>query len=273
MRDRVVLETLYYDFPADGVALITLNRPESGNAVVPETARDLGTALDDLEQDTRVRAAVLTGAGKVFCAGADLIALQAYLDEELETREEPLNARVLFPIVHRLAGSRLPFVAAVNGAATAGGLDIALACDLRLASSRARLGETYVRLGLTAATGGSWFLPRLVGSGTAAQLALTGDLVDAATAASIGLVNEVVEPEDLLPAALALAGRIALRPRHAVEATKNALRQSWSHDLVSATTAGFWAVSALFRNADLREGVAAALEKREPRFNRLDTAT
>jgi enoyl-CoA hydratase len=156
VRDRVVLETQYYEFPADGVALITLNRPEFGNAVVPETARDLGAALDDLEQDTGVRAAVLTDAGKVFRAGADLFALQAFLDDELETREEPLNARVFFPIVHRLAGSRLPFVAAINGAATAGGLDIALACDLRLASSRARLGETYVRLGLTAATGGSW---------------------------------------------------------------------------------------------------------------------
>jgi enoyl-CoA hydratase len=270
VRNKVVLDTVHYDFPADGVAVLTLNRPESGNAVVPETAADLRTALDDLEADVTVRALVLTGAGKVFCAGADLDLMQHYLDHELATAEEPLNARVLFPIVHRIAASRLPVVAAINGGATAGGLDLALACDLRIASSRAKLGETYIRLGLTPATGGTWFLPRLVGSAMAAELALTGDIVDAARALEIGLVNRVVSPEELLPAAIELAGRIAARPRHAVEATKNALRQSWSHDLVSSTTAGFWAVSALFRTADLREGVAAVREKREPQFNRLD---
>ncbi|MTD17097.1 enoyl-CoA hydratase [Nakamurella sp. YIM 132087] len=268
LRSRVELATLFYEFPCDGVAVVTLNRPGSGNAVVPESAADLDAALDDLEADTSVRAVVLTGAGTVFCAGADLDLLQHHLDHVVEVTEEPLNARVLFPVVHRLAGSRLPVIAAINGGATAGGLDLALACDLRIASTRAKLGETYVRIGLTPGTGGTWFLPRLVGSGMAAELALTGDIVDAPRALEIGLVNRVVEPEELLPAAVALAATIASRPRHAVEATKNALRQSWSHDLVSSTTAGFWAVSALFRTADLREGVAAAREKRTPRFNR-----
>jgi Enoyl-CoA hydratase/carnithine racemase len=192
-RDRVELETVFYDFPAEGVAVLTLNRPEFANGVVPELARDVR--------------AVRTGAGRQFCAGADLHAMQTYLDERLRIEQEPLNARVLFPITQRLGTSRLPVVAAINGGATAGGLDLALACDIRIASSRAKLGETYVKIGLAPGNGGTWFLPRLVGSGIAAELALTGDVVDAARALEIGLVNRVVEPEDLLDAAVALEKR------------------------------------------------------------------
>lgn len=271
MREAVHLETAFYVFPADGVATITLNRPQFANGVVPESVRDLLAALDDLENDPSIRALVLTGAGRQFCAGADLHLMKRYLAEVYPVTKEPLNARVLFPLVHRLSASRLPVVAAINGAATAGGLDLALACDIRIASSRAKMGETYIKVGLTPATGGTYFLPRLVGSGMAAELALTGDIVDAARALDIGLVNRVVEPEELMDAAVGLAATIASRPRQAVEATKNALRASWSHDLVSSTTAGFWAASALFGTDDVREGVDAALEKREPHFNRLPT--
>lgn len=268
MREQVDLGTLFYTFPADGVAVITLNRPDAANGVVPETALDLRSALDDLEADQRIGALVLTGAGKHFCAGADLNLMQRYLREEYPHTREPLNVRVLFPVIHRLAASRLPVIAAINGAATAGGLDLSLACDIRIASTRARMGESYIKLGLTPATGGTWFLPRLVGSGMAAELALTGEIIGAARALEIGLVNRVVEPEDLLDEAVALAATIAGRPRKAVEATKNALRGTWSQDLVSSTTAGFWAVSALFATDDLREGVDATLEKRAPMFNR-----
>lgn len=268
VRDRIDLETVYCEFPVDGVAVLTLNRPEQANGVVPQSAKDLASVLDDLEQDKDVRAVVLTGAGRQFCAGADLNAMKTYLAEQLQVEQEPLNARLLFPVVHRIAASRLPMIAAINGGATAGGLDLALACDLRIASSRAKMGETYVKVGLTPATGGTYFLPRLVGSGMAAELALTGDVIDAARALEIGLVNRVVDPDALLDEAIAVAAKIASRPRRAVEATKNALRSSWSHDLVSSTAAGFWAVSALFYSDDLAEGVDAALEKREPRFNR-----
>jgi enoyl-CoA hydratase len=267
-RTQVDLETAYYEFPAEGVAVLTLNRPEFANGVVPELARDLRTALDDLEADADVRALVLTGAGRQFCAGADLNALQTYLDERLHIEQEPLNARVLYPITQRLGTSRLPVVAAINGGATAGGLDLALACDIRIASSRAKMGETYVKLGLAGGNGGTWFLPRLVGSGMAAELALTGDVVDAARALEIGLVNSVVPPEELLDAAVALAAKLASRPRRAIEATKQALRGAWSQDLQTSMASGFWTAGALFYSDDLREGVAAALEKREPRYNR-----
>jgi enoyl-CoA hydratase len=267
-RKQVDLDTLFYDFPAEGVALLTLNRPERGNGVVPEMAADLREAFDDLEGDPEVRALVLTGAGRQFCAGADLRAMQAYLRDRQPVEHEPFNARVLYPVTQRFVASRLPIVAAVNGGATAGGLDLAMACDIRIASTRAKLGETYVKLGLPPGNGGAYFLPRLVGSGMAAELFLTGDVVDAARALEIGLVNRVVEPEALVGEAVALAARIAAHPRRAVEATKQALRASWQQDLQTAITSGYWAVAALQYTDDVREGVEATLDKREPRYNR-----
>jgi enoyl-CoA hydratase/carnithine racemase len=267
---RVELETLYYEPVADGVVLLTLNRPESGNGVVPQLARDFGFALQQIEENNAYRVLILTGAGKHFCAGADLGAFKAYLEEELPETEEPFNARLLFPITQKLANCRLPVIAAINGGATAGGLDMALACDLRLASSRAKLGETYIKLGLNPGNGGTYFLPRLIGSGLAAELALTGDIVDAARALQIGLVNRVMEPEALIPEAVALAARIASYPRLALEATKQQLRQSWHMDLLTSMNNSFWGVAAMTQTRDLKEGINAALERRAPVYNQKD---
>ena len=262
-------ETILLERPADGVAMITLNRPDRGNGVVPELARDMVAALAELEADFSVRVLVITGAGKQFCAGADLVAFQNFLtDDHAKGGGEPYNARVLWPVTQRLVTCRLPVIAAINGGATAGGLDLALACDIRIASRVAKLGETYIKLGLAPGNGGSYFLPRLIGSGMAAELALTGDIIDADTAHEIGLVNRVVEPDALIDEAVALAARIAERPRLALEATKQQLRQSWHMDLVGSMNASFWSVATLTYGDDLREGVAAAREKRAPRFNR-----
>ena len=161
-------------------------------------------------------------------------------------------------------------IAAINGGATAGGADLALACNGRLAPTKAKMGETYVKLGLNPSNGGTYFLPRLVSSGLSADLALTGDLVDAARALLIGLVNSIAKPDALIAEALALAAQIAERPRLAIEATKQQLRQSWHMDLAGSMNASFWAVAALTYSNDLREGVAAALEKREPVYNKGD---
>ena len=267
MTSRVEYETCYHEAVADGVALLTLNRPERGNGVVPEMARDLIAALTALEQDAAVRVLVLTGAGQQFCAGADLVEFQRYIEEELPRTHEPYNARVLFPVTQRIVACRLPVIAAINGGATAGGLDLALACDLRIASSRAKLGETYIKLGLNPGNGGTYFLPRLIGSGLAAELAFTGDVVDAARALEIGLVNRVVAPESLIDETTALAARIAAYPRLALEATKQQLRQSWHLDLTSSMNASFWGVATMSHTEDLKEGIAAAREKRAPRFN------
>lgn len=255
---------------ASGVALITLNRPDRGNGVVPQMAGDLLAALNSLENDTAVRVVVITGAGKQFCAGADLVEFQRFLEERHASEQEPYNARVLFPVTQMMVACRFPLVAAINGAATAGGLDLALACDLRIASTAAKLGETYVKLGLNLGNGGSYFLPRLIGSGKAAEMAFTGDLFDARQALEFGLVNRVVEPEALIPEAVALAARIAERPRMALEAIKQQLRQSWHMDLRASMNMSYWAVAALTHGDDLREGVAAAREKRPPNFNAKD---
>jgi len=264
-------ETIIVDRPADGVAVLTLNRPERGNGVVPELARDMVAALTALEADLSVRVLVLTGAGKVFCAGADLVEFKAYLRDKHAKLEEPFNMRVLWPMTQRVVTCRMPVIAALNGAATAGGLDLAMACDMRLAASTAKLGETYVKLGLSPGNGGSYFLPRLVGSGLAAEMAFTGDLFDAQRAHEIGLVNRVVEPDKLMPEAIGLAERIAKMPRGALEAIKQQLRQSWHMDLPSLMSWSYWSVAALTYSADLREGIDAALEKRPPIYNKKDS--
>jgi enoyl-CoA hydratase len=266
--ERTELETLFYEPVADGVVLLTLNRPDHGNGVVPELAGDLLAALEAIDTDYSQRVLVLTGAGRQFCAGADLHAMKAYLDERLRVDQEPYNARVLHPVTQRIVTLRLPVIAAINGGATAGGLDFALACDIRIASERAKLGETYVKLGLAPGNGGSYFLPRLVGSGIAAELALTGQLVDAPRALELGLVNRVVAPEALIDESVGLAAEIASRPRRALEATKQALRASWHSDLVGSMAASFWTTAALQYTDDVAEGIDSAIEKRAPRYNR-----
>ena len=255
-------ETIEVAEAKPGIVVVTLNRPDKGNGVVPQMARDLMAVLNAVDEDFSVRVVVLTGAGKVFSAGADLVALHDYLAHELPVRQEPFNARVLYPVMQKIVASRVPVIAAVNGAATAGGLDLALACDLRVASTRARFGETYVKIGLAPGNGGAWFLPRLVGSGRAAELALTGDLITAAEALEIGLVNRVVEPEELLPAALSIAERIAANPWRAVEATKQALRASWQQDLAGALNFGYWTAGALHWTDDFQGRVAAFVERK-----------
>lgn len=266
--ERTEYETTILDSPAEGVARLTLNRPERGNAVTPELVRDLMAALDRADADTGVRALILTGAGKNFCAGADLPGMKAYVDTQMAALEEPYNARILHPVTQRLAHLALPTIAAVNGAATAGGFDLSLACDMRVAAASARFGETYVNLGLAPGNGGTWFLPRLVGSGLAAELAFTGDLIGADRALELGIVNRVVPDAELADAAVALAARIAAKPRKALMATKQLLRASWQSDLIGTMAMSYWTTSTLQYSADFREGVDAALERRAPHYNR-----
>jgi enoyl-CoA hydratase len=268
MVARRELETLYFEPVADGTVLLTLNRPDRGNGVVPELAEDLFSALGELETERAVRVLIITGAGKQFCAGADLKEMRTYLRDRLRAEHEPYNARVLHPVTQRIVAFRAPVIAAINGGATAGGLDLALACDIRIASERAKLGETYVNLGLAPGNGGSYFLPRLVGSGIAAELALTGQLVGAQRALQLGLVNRVVAHERLLGESTELAVEIAAKPRRAIEATKQALRASWHTDLIGSMAASYWTTAALQYTDDVAEGVEAAIERRMPSYNR-----
>jgi len=208
---------------ADGIVLVTLDRPESLNAIDLEMFEELKQMAKIAEADPQVRALILTGQGRGFCAGLDL---------EVAGRLSSLSIEAYMQI-QELAGSAVstlrlmskPLIAAVNGAATGGGLALALVADIRVASERARFGVAFVRLGLSACdVGMSWLLPRIVGLAHASELMLTGRILDAQTASRIGLVNHVVGPDELLDTAYGLAREIARNSAFAMRLTKQGLQ-------------------------------------------------
>ena len=244
------------------VAVLTLNRPEAGNALSPELLSDLGAALADADADPDVRAVVLTGAGdRIFCAGMDLKAFGASgsggpapADPRASAMQQALFAGE-FP---------KPVVAAVNGAAVGGGLELVLGSDLVVAADHARFGLPEVKRGLYPAGNGTMIATRIP-LALALEMGLTGDLVTAERAAAIGLVNRIVAGGELIAAALDLAGRVAANGPLGVALTKKLMRASVQQGPQHgrATTEE---TSAVFGSADAKEGAAAFMEKRPPRF-------
>ena len=260
--------TVRYDV-GDGIALLTLNRPDVLNAVTMEMEVLLEERLREADEDPDVRCLVITGAGRGFCSGDD-VKVQ-WSDPAMTAAVDRLGTPKvsMTPMVEVMLAATTPSIAAVNGPAIGFGMDLALLCDLRIASPAARFAQAYVRMGLVADVPGFWLLPRLVGPAMAAQLLLTGDLVDAPEAEVIGLVSQVVEAEDLLPTAIGIAGRIAANPPLAVAATKEGLRRAAGR---SADELGDLAairgvrLHRLFRTADHHEAVAAFSERRAGHF-------
>jgi enoyl-CoA hydratase len=242
----------------DGILLITLNRPEVRNAVDRPLAEAMAAALDDLDADTGLRVGIITGAGKGFCAGMDLKAFAA-------TGERPwAGDRGFAGIVRR--PPRKPVVAAIEGFAVAGGLEIALACDLIVAAKGAKLGIPEAKRSLVAAGGALRRLPRRLPYSVAMELALTGDPITAERGYELGLVNRVAEPGQALAAALELAAAVATNGPLALVASKAILERQWSWD-----DAEFWDRQAeladpVMASQDAREGALAFTEKREPRW-------
>lgn len=225
VQRRVELETAFYEGFDGGIGRLTINRPRAANSVTVQLCGDLRELLSAAASDESLHVLILTGAGDHFCAGADRKAMERWLEEGgMAAHGHPFNVRELHPATLALYHLPVPVIAAVNGSATAGGFDLALACDLRVASERARLGETYIRLGIPPANGGPFFLPRLVGPARAAEIALTGRLMDAEECLRLGLVNRVVPHESLQSHCLQLAGSMAMHTRQALVATKAALR-------------------------------------------------
>jgi enoyl-CoA hydratase len=239
----------------DGVLLITLNRPEARNAVNLALAEGVAAALDELDDDPDLGAGVLTGAGKGFSAGMDLKAFVA--------GERPwVGDRGFAGIVQR--ASRKPLIAAIEGFGVAGGLEVALACDLIVAARGAKLGVPEVKRSLVAAGGALRRLPQRLPYGVAMELALTGDPIDAERAYDLGLVNRLAEPGGAVDVAVELAAAIARNGPLALEATKATLQQQFDW-----TEAEFWQRQAelaepVMRSDDAREGATAFAEKREP---------
>ena len=250
----------------DTVAIVTLNRPERMNTMGGTLVEDTIAVLTNFQQDQNVRAVILTGAGqRAFCAGADVQNLQNQSEEAtaMERRRYVHSAQKLTLAIRQL---EKPVIAAVNGVAAGGGCDIALACDIRIASEQARFGEVFARIGLFPGTGGTYFLPRLVGIAKALELIWTGDVIDAQEAERIGLVSRVVPPQDLMAAAIAFAQRLAQGPPLAISLAKTAVYQGLDLDIHSAFEYAATAESITLTSEDHREGVTAFREKRSPHF-------
>lgn len=244
------------------VATLTLDRPEALNALTVAVKVALRRELESIAADRSVRAVILTGAGRAFCAGQDLAERElpdaAPLDVELRDRYNP--------IVRALRSMGQPVVAAVNGVAAGAGASLAFACDLRVAADDARFVLAFGRIGLVPDSGATWFLPRLVGAARATELALIGDPVGADEALRIGLVHRVVPADALLTEAHAMADRLAASAPTALALTKAALERTWAIDLDTALADEARSQGIAGATADHAEGLAAFREKRPPRF-------
>jgi 2-(1,2-epoxy-1,2-dihydrophenyl)acetyl-CoA isomerase len=242
------------------VATIVLNRPQAMNAVTRASRRELIARLRELSRDASVRAVVLTGEGRAFCAGQDLREEGALDDVANVVRE------TYAPIITGLTEMPKPTIAAINGAAAGAGLSIALACDLRIMSSGAVLMMAFSNIGLVPDSGGSWFLARTVGYNRALELAITGRRIDADEALSLGLVEQVVAPEALPVTVSELAATLAARPTQAIAWTKKLMREALTGTLAETLESEAQLQAAAVRSHDHAEGVAAFLEKRPPSF-------
>lgn len=259
----MVAEPVDLECRPDGVGVVTLRRPDRLNALSSEVAAGLREALRTAGADDAVRALVVAGEGRAFCAGADI--------GELDTLDGPHGfsafVRRLTDAFDQLARCPTPSVAAIHGVALGGGLELALACDLRVAEDSARLGVPEIKLGLLPGAAGTARLPRLLPTAVAKQLLLTGEPLLAAEAHRLGLVNEVVPEGGGLVAALALASRLAALPPLALAAAKRLVDEGATLPLDAAVTLERETVSMLFGTADRVEGVRAFREKRSPTFS------
>lgn len=258
----MAFETVLYDVK-NGVALITLNRPNVINAINQTLGEELYGAFKLADRDRGVRAVVLTGAGRGFCAGQDLSDRVA-VDETLSLAD---SVRERYNVlVSKMQNMRVPVIAAVNGACAGAGMGFALACDIRFASTNAKFTMAFSKIGLAPDSGTSYTLPRLVGLGKALELAWTGEVFSAQEAHRIGVVNQVFETEELLTKTLEFAERLAAGPTLAYRLTKEAIVQNFDASLPEALEKEAQLQAIAGHSRDFREGVLAFSEKRPPNF-------
>jgi 2-(1,2-epoxy-1,2-dihydrophenyl)acetyl-CoA isomerase len=251
------------------VALVTLNRPQALNSFTREMHQELRAALDKVEADKAIRALVLTGAGRGFCAGADLAGFDFTEGPNLVERANPgpVIEEQFNPTTRRLMALRVPTVAAVNGVAAGAGASIAMACDLAVAAHNASFIQAFSKIGLIPDAGGTWFLVKKLGVARAMGCAMLGDKLSAADAKEWGMIWDVApEGQDCVEAAVALAQRLAVLPTKALVETRNVIRAAATNDLDRQLDLERDTQSALGRTHDYFEGVRAFLQKRPPQF-------
>jgi enoyl-CoA hydratase/carnithine racemase len=252
----------------DGVAVLTLDRPDARNAYSDAMIDSLMKALDEAERDDEVRVAILTGAGKSFHAGGDLKAMQSgtgmFAGGPVALRRQYIEG--IHRVPRRLAQFDKPIVAAINGAAIGAGLDLACMCDVRIAARGAKMGSTFVKVGLVPGDGGAYFLGRVVGFARALEMVLTGRIVETEEALTMGLVHQAVERDGLLDAARTMARTIAANAPLAVRMTKRAAYRSWDTDMETALELAATYQGMVQNTEDHKEAVEAILGKRAPVF-------
>lgn len=246
----------------DRIATITFNRPRFLNALNRELLEELSQVVTDIENDREILAVILTGAGeKSFVAGADITEMQGKSAIEARNLSNLGNQLLL-----RIENLRTPVIAAINGFALGGGCELSMACDLRIASTRAKLGLPETGLGIMPGYGGTQRLARLVGKGIAKEMIFTGEMISAQRAYEIGLVNRVAEPEELMNEAKKLAAAIAAKSPLGVQFSKKAVNEGMNLDLDRALRLESEIFGTLFTTEDQSEGMSAFLEKRQPTF-------
>lgn len=253
---------------ADHVATLTLNRPDRLNAITIPMLSELSQALVECNRDTDVRVVVLTGAGRGFCAGLDLQDQSSGKGigggGNASAAAQMFDLREAPPIV--LNACDKPTICALNGGAAGYGMDLALGCDIRVASDKAKLSAAFTKRGVIPESGGTWLLPRLVGWSRAAEIAFTGRTLDAQRCLELGLVSEVVPSDGLTEHVDRLAREIAGNAPLAVQATKRMMRMGQTETFEANVHHVYLQLLPLFRSKDFKEGVASFLEKRDPKF-------
>jgi 2-(1,2-epoxy-1,2-dihydrophenyl)acetyl-CoA isomerase len=261
-EDRIALER------EGAVGWIRINRPQRLNAFAGTMRVDLLHALQKMEQDDDVRCVVITGVGRAFSTGGDIAVMNEIIAENDRVRFEQV-VRAGADVVRQIDMMTKPVIAAVNGPAAGAGACLALACDLRIASDRASIGFTFLRVGLHPDWGGSYFLPRLIGAGAAAEFIFTGGMISAERGEALGIFNRVVRASELEAAARGFAGEVASAPAGALADAKRVLRRSLTQSLSQVLELEVEAQLRAFDSPDFSEGIKAFLEKRTPHFNRV----
>ena len=259
-------EALLFDL-SDHIATITLNRPERLNALSPAMRNELYEAVQRCSDDDDVRVIVVTGAGRGFCSGGDVKAMNERNQSGASTALADTMAPVRDRAVLAMRDCPKPIIAAVNGAAAGAGMNVALACDIRIASDTAKFGQTFSRRGLHPDWGGTYFLPRIVGMAKACELIFTGKMIDALEALRLGVVSEVTSADELIPNVRALAASIAAGPPIAIRLAKRAMYRNADSSLREALEFETFAQNICRETDDAKEGIRAFVEKRPAKFH------
>src|SRR5215471_11211047 len=265
LQSNLMSEELIKIGEDNGIVTITLNRPERLNALVGHMRRDLAEALEEAGSDPHIRVVVITGEGRAFCAGGDV----RFMAELVERGDAEEFARLLGAarrVILSIRQMTKPVIASIEGACTGAGFNLALACDLRIASATASFSQSFVKLGFHPDWGGTYFLPRMVPANIACELFFLGDAIDAAKALQLGLINQVAAPDQLAAETRKLAERLRDSPAVSIAAAKHAVYAGQHDSLEQMLQYEVDAQLRCFESEDGREGVRAFLEKRPPRF-------